>query len=329
MEKLVLELAEAQSEALDVALCFGVGEGPFWERAQSFLAYDLKLGGWLANPLRVAAARRLLGGFSVVHYHYFHPAFLKVRAPGVFTFHGPLGSFRGFKRLWTLPKFKKFLERVRPVAVSRFAARLLEERTGVKPLVVYNGLFLERVKPKRSPGEVRRELGLRGPAVGFAGHLTPVKRVELLLRALRGTGVKALVIGEGPERGRLEALARELGVEAAFLGARDDVYDLVAACDAFVMPTRGETFGLAALEAMALGVPPLVMADGGGLLELVGYPELVARDADELREKILWLVEDPEEREYWSGLVRERALGFHIVKTAKAYEALYREVLSG
>ncbi len=327
LERLVLELAEAQSECMDVALCFGKAEGPFWERAQSFLAYDLKIPRWLANPLRVAAARKLLGGFSLVHYHYFHPAFLKVNSPGVFTFHGQTGSFRGLKGAWTLPKFKRFLGKVRPVAVSKFAAAKLEALAGVKAQVVYNGLFIERIRAERPAELVREELGIRERVLVFTGRLARVKRLPLLLKAAAEAKAAVVLVGDGAERQKLESLARELGVRALFLGFREDVYDIVAAADAFVLPSKGETFSISTLEAMALGVPVVVMADGGGVLELVGEAGLVAKDERDLKEKILQLLNDSDEREYRAQLARERALEFHIIKTAKAYEILYQEVL--
>ena len=100
-----------------------------------------------------------------------------------------------------------------------------------------------------------------GPIALFVGRLVPYKGVEVLIRALGATPMAAVIVGDGPLRGPLEALARQLDLASRvfFLGAVDD--EAVAAwygsCDVFVLPsiTRAEAFGLVQLEAMARGKP--------------------------------------------------------------------------
>jgi lipopolysaccharide/colanic/teichoic acid biosynthesis glycosyltransferase len=100
-----------------------------------------------------------------------------------------------------------------------------------------------------------------GPIALFVGRLVPYKGAEVLLRALEGTGVGAVIVGDGPLRAELEQLARQLQLETRvfFPGAADD--DTVAAwyeaCDFLVLPsvTRAEAFGLVQLEAMARAKP--------------------------------------------------------------------------
>jgi glycosyltransferase involved in cell wall biosynthesis len=109
------------------------------------------------------------------------------------------------------------------------------------------------------------------------GGLEPRKGFDLLIRALASSGVdgvRLVIVGEGAEGDALRALAESLGVadRIAWLGQRDDVPAVLAACDAFVLSSRSEGMAVAMLEAMALEVPVLA-ADAGGVQEV-----LAARD---------------------------------------------------
>jgi glycosyltransferase involved in cell wall biosynthesis len=103
----------------------------------------------------------------------------------------------------------------------------------------------------------RARLGLTGKVVGAVGRLDPAKRFDVLLRALPALDAELLLVGDGPERGRLEKLAAELGVapRVRFTGEVADVRPLLSAMDAFAAPSETETFGLAVLEALAAGLP--------------------------------------------------------------------------
>ena len=100
-----------------------------------------------------------------------------------------------------------------------------------------------------------------GPIALFVGRLVPYKGADVLLRALARVDVAAVVIGDGPMRGELERLSRDLKLESRifFLGPLEDdaVAAWYAACDLFVLPsvTRAEAFGLVQLEAMARAKP--------------------------------------------------------------------------
>ena len=152
----------------------------------------------------------------------------------------------------------------------------------------------------------RRELGLDGLIVFTAARLDEVKGVDLLIEAaarLLRKGLKAffLVAGEGPLRRKLEDLALELGVadRVLFLGFREDVEELTAACDVAVLPSRYEPFGMPAAEAGACGKPVVVSATGG-LREIVvnGVTGLFFRpnDANDLARALAELLINPELR---------------------------------
>ena len=162
------------------------------------------------------------------------------------------------------------------IAASDAAAADLESY-GIGPVMrVPLGVDLELFSPerKRRAREARRRAGLpEGPLAIFTGRLSVEKRLDVLLDAWaeveRRTGARLVVQGDGAARAQLErhSYASRI-VWCPFQQERVAVADLLAATDLFVTPSPAETFGLAALEALACGVPVL-SADTGAVAELV------------------------------------------------------------
>ena len=146
--------------------------------------------------------------------------------------------------------------------------------------VIYNGVDLEHWSPRPAAERamIRRVLALEEGdfVVGMCAVLRPEKNHLQLLEALarlraRGVPARALLVGDGPERARIEARARALGLAAAvqITGYQQDVRPLIGACDAMALcSTAVETFSLAALEAMALA-RPVVHAELGGAADMI------------------------------------------------------------
>ncbi|WP_240746733.1 glycosyltransferase [Cryptosporangium phraense] len=162
------------------------------------------------------------------------------------------------------------------VATTEFAAAEFR-RLGATGLVkVPLGVDLERFNPSLHDSALRAELARPGELLlVHCGRLSPEKRVERsvdALAALRARGVPAVlvVVGDGPRRPALERRARGLPVQfLGFVPDRVHVARLLATADAVLAPGPAETFGLAALEAMACGTP-VVAAGDGALGEVVG-----------------------------------------------------------
>ena len=158
----------------------------------------------------------------------------------------------------------------RYIAVSENIASLLGEKLGWprhKIEVIYNGVPVDRFRLPPDP-ELRRELtGGSGRRILLtAARLAPQKGLDVLLRAaVHVPDGQFVLAGEGPERPRLEAEAEKLGIldRVLFLGLRDDVPELLAASDVFVLPSLYEGSSLAVLEAMAAGKPVVSSAIGG------------------------------------------------------------------
>jgi glycosyltransferase involved in cell wall biosynthesis len=148
------------------------------------------------------------------------------------------------------------------IAVSGSVARRLSawgiptERVEVIPNGIEAGEFTFDPSVRE---EVRARLGIPADryVVGSVARLVPSKRIDVVLRATHDQPATVLVVGDGPQRSRLTALARALGVETRFVGESTDVPALLSAMDILVAPSLAETFGLGVVEGLAAGLPVL------------------------------------------------------------------------
>jgi N-acetyl-alpha-D-glucosaminyl L-malate synthase BshA len=143
---------------------------------------------------------------------------------------------------------------------------------------------------------------------------------------------KLLLIGDGPERQYLEELCRQIGLchEIRFLGKQDAVEELLAIADLFVMPSGNESFGLAALEAMACEVP-VISSNVGGLPEInihgvTGFLSAVG-DADDMARNAIDLLSHEDKHSVFRKNALAQAKKFDIHNILPLYEEFYEEVL--
>jgi len=195
----------------------------------------------------------------------------------------------------------------------------------------------------RAPGRgaARAALGLPPDArvvVGI-GRLVPVKGFDVLVGSIpevagRVPALRVLLVGDGPERSRLEARARLLGVEAhlAIAGAREDVVPYLAAADLFAAPSRNEGMGRALVEALALGVPVVGTEVGGipSVLDGGRYGTLVPPDdPTALARALLELLEDPARRATLGRAGPARAEEFTVEVMTTRITGMYRSLARG
>jgi len=163
-----------------------------------------------------------------------------------------------------------------------------------------------------------------------------VKRIEdtiLIFKEIRNQlPAKLLMVGDGPERVHAEDLCRQLEIceDVRFLGKQQPVEELLAVADLFLMPSASESFGLAALEAMACGVP-VISSDTGGLPELnlqgeTGYLCPVG-DIKGMASAALELLTDPVKLNKFSLASIARARTFELNAVLPLYENYYLEVI--
>lgn len=144
---------------------------------------------------------------------------------------------------------------------------------------------------------------------------------------------KLLMVGDGPERSNAEELSRQLGISNSvrFLGKQDAVEEILSVSDLFLMPSSSESFGLAALEAMACRVP-IISTNIGGLPELneqgvTGFLSNVG-DIDEMSKHAIHILEDCDRLEHFKQAAYEHAQKFEISKILPLYEEYYVEAIS-
>jgi glycosyltransferase involved in cell wall biosynthesis len=192
---------------------------------------------------------------------------------------------------------------------------------------------------ERDGARFRGEAGARNGEVllTFVGRLVPIKRVDLLLRALArvtsgGAPVRLAVVGSGPLRNDLEHLARELGVAEAtqFMGYRSDMASVAAASDLAVLSSANEGTPVSLIEAAAAGRPAVATAVGG-VRDVVrkGTGILVEDgDADSLARGVARLAADPELRRSMGTRARHHvAERFSADRLVRDVDGLYRELL--
>jgi N-acetyl-alpha-D-glucosaminyl L-malate synthase BshA len=163
-----------------------------------------------------------------------------------------------------------------------------------------------------------------------------VKRVEDVLRVfdlvVKKIPAKLFLVGDGPERSNIEILCRQLGNcdQVRFLGKQDSVEELLAVSDLFILPSETESFGLAALEAMAVEVP-VISSNAGGLPEVniqgkTGFMSDVG-DYEDMAKNAIYILEDEARLKEFKKNAFNHAKTFSIENVLPLYEAYYKKTI--
>jgi N-acetyl-alpha-D-glucosaminyl L-malate synthase BshA len=169
--------------------------------------------------------------------------------------------------------------------------------------VIPNFVDTSRLSPVDGPERPRTTalFGSGAPVLAHVSNFRPLKRVDRVVdvfaRVAAARPCRLLLVGDGPERPRIEARVRQLGLQehVRLVGSSAHFEALLRECAAFVLPSETESFGLAALEALACGVP-VVASDVGGLPEVVRHGEtgflLAPDDVDGMAAAVLRALDD-------------------------------------
>lgn len=208
-------------------------------------------------------------------------------------------------------------------------------KTDIK--VIYNFIDFDRFR-KTDKEHFKKALAPDGEKIiSHVSNFRKVKRVEDVIKVFHKIHdripSKLLLIGDGPERQKMESLCRELGLssEVRFLGKQDAVEELLAICDLFILPSANESFGLAALEAMACQVP-VISSNIGGLPEVniqgeTGYLCDVG-DVNTMADKAIHILADEARLEQFKQNALYHAQKFNIDIILPQYEQYYQEVIN-
>lgn len=161
-----------------------------------------------------------------------------------------------------------------------------------------------------------------------------VKRVDDVVRIFKNVldtvPSRLLLVGDGPERNHIESLCRDLGIhdDVRFLGKLEAIEEVLSVADLFIMPSEKESFGLAALEAMACEVP-VISSNAGGIPELnldgvTGFTSAIG-DVDQMTKNALHILSEDHLESFKKGAL-ERAKQFDINKVLPFYESYYQQI---
>jgi glycosyltransferase involved in cell wall biosynthesis len=321
-------------------------------KASNLPIHLLPLGGKkdLLAPLRLANLV-IKEKYDLIHSHTRHADLAAVLAgrfsgrPVVITQHGNVNLDRKtLERRHDLFAFTYNIilrSAARVVAVCNGTRDELVRCSGVLPSkirVIYNGLEAAELPTDSLRRAKRRELGIPEDAVvgiitcsiGWKGHDVLARATALLKQTFPQFMV--LVAGTGPRERELAQQIEELGIADRFrlLGFRNDVRELLAAADIFVLPTRSETFSVAILEAMQAGLPVIAS-------NICGVPEQVEdgvtgllinpKDLDSVVDALSKLIGDEPRRRQMGEKGREKVREFTLERMVDGYIKLYKQVL--
>ncbi|RQW01380.1 glycosyltransferase [candidate division KSB1 bacterium] len=292
---------------------------------------------------------------DVIHAHQYTPYFyglmvslffkitLSTKRPKlIFTEHGRFyPERRKIKRMLANPILSVFTDEIVTISESTKASLITYENFPASRIkVVYNGIDFTHFSRTCDVSAKKEALGLPSKArvIGIVARLDPIKNHAMLLRAFTQVvqtipETYLVIVGDGPEEQSLKTLASALGISdhTIFLGARQDVAELLHVFDIFALSSFTEGTSVTLLEAMGAGIP-IVATNVGGNPEVVedqktGY--LVPNDNDQvMAAMLLKLLQDETARQKMGQAGQQRAhTWFSLDKMVNTYTNLYLKVL--
>ncbi len=308
-----------------------------------FPLYSLALA---SKMVEVAEYERL----DLLHVHYAIPhassAFLakemlkgKSDIKVITTLHGTDITLVGLEPSF-LPLVKFSIEKSDGVtAVSRFLKEKTLTNYDIEKdiLVIPNFVDTDLFKPN-CDCSFKKNIAAKGEKIlVHTSNFRQVKRVpdtiRIFERVQKEIPSKLLLVGDGPDRSECERLVRQLDIvdKVKFLGKQEVLTEILNAADVFLIPSQSESFGLAALEAMACGIP-VVGSSVGGLPELIGHNEsgYIAEigDIERMTKYVIELLTNEKKYNIFSQNARERAVKkFDKNIVVPNYEDYYKKIL--
>ncbi len=290
-------------------------------------------------------------GIDLLHVHYAIPhasaaymakqilAKQKKRIPVITTLHGTDITLVGRDKTYSPVVTFSMEESDVLTAVSNNLKEETYKNFNIKkPIeVIYNFVDVSRFN-KKPVNAFKKLIAPKGEKIiVHASNFRKLKRVDDVLKIFlllnKSIPSKLLLIGDGPERPYIESLTRDCEDcgEVKFLGKQEPMQDLLPIADLFLLPSEYESFGLAALEAMAAEVP-VISTNAGGLPEIningfCGYMSNVG-DVENMAENAIAILKDETTHLKFKANALEQAFKFDIKNIVPQYEELYQRVIN-
>jgi N-acetyl-alpha-D-glucosaminyl L-malate synthase BshA len=266
---------------------------------------------------------------DLLHVHYAIPHSISAilareslkpsrRLPVITTLHGTDITLVGADRSYLPITRYGIMQSDGVTAISHYLKRATQEAFQFDDIAVIPNFICSSDYQRHAMPELRRELAPGGePLLVHVSNFRPVKRpvdcIEILARVLKQTRARLVMVGDGSERTNAEHRARCLGISehCSFVGKQPKISDYLSIADVLLLPSEQESFGLAALEALACEVP-VIATRVGGLPEVVtdgetGYLSAMG-DVDKMGADAARLLMDEEMRREMGRLARESAI---------------------
>jgi N-acetyl-alpha-D-glucosaminyl L-malate synthase BshA len=221
-------------------------------------------------------------------------------------------------------------------SLKKDTLRLFKIRKDIK--VIHNFIDFEKYPEIHAEECQRNNIANENERIiTHISNLRPVKRakdvIKIFYKIQQQIPSKLLLVGEGPDRENIENLAKDLGIyeRILFLGNSNEVNKLLCYSDLFLLPSETESFGLAALEAMAARTP-VISTNSGGLPEVningvTGFLSNVG-DTDDMAKNGIYILENSERLQQFKQDALEQAKKFSMQNVLPAYKDVYREVIT-
>ena len=299
------------------------------------------------SPLASKRMRECIEDFDVVHVHHaFSRLSLiglstasKFDIPTILTTH-TVSFFPDYEYFWQFisyfyPRYRLAISKVdKIVAVSNAAKKFISYFTNKKVVVIPNGVFVDKFKPRKK-SYARKKTGMNGnPIILYIGRLVPKKGLDTLITAMKRIvgkypNAKLYIAGKGKLLPFLKTMSSIFGIEknVEFLGFVEEnilpyIYN---SADIFVLPSiTGEAFGIVLIEAMASGLP-IVASNVGGIAEVLenGKYGLMVKpgNSKELAKAIISVIEN---NELWNEIAKK---GRNITEEKYAWEKVTNDII--
>ncbi len=306
--------------------------------------YELALSSKLVDMVK-------LHGIELLHVHYAIPhafaAYMAkkmlheegIEVPFVTTLHGTditlVGSHPFYKSAVTFSINKSD-------AVTSVSQNLKDETLrlfDIKRQIDVVPNFIDLEKHEYHFTDCQRDL-MAEPEERILTHISnfrPVKRIhdiiQIFYKVQKEIPAKLMMVGEGPEKEPAEMLCEKLGIadKVLFFGNSSEIDQILCFSDLFLLPSETESFGLAALEAMAAGVP-VISSNSGGIPEVnnhgvSGFLSEVG-DIDDMTANALYILRDEDRLKQFKKNAKEESKNFNIHEIVPLYEAIYERTLA-